>query len=418
MRPRKGMAFVGTYAVVAIYVVLVYGAIVGASLLIGMRAGHPLPPLIATALISFSYARIRGRISWFIETRLGVRRISPEGAATYLLQTWGAGGSPSDLLDSVAEVIGKATRAAAVEVRPSIPSWPAARWTPQTDSRGDSSLLSEHVVPIVFKGEALGEIAIQSGAAGVPSPKETQMIEGLADQIALTIRNATLAEEVRRQIEEISRRSGQILAARRRTVEAQDAERRNLERNIHDGVQQYLVAMAVKLSLARRLADPRKTAEALSSVGLLAKEALERLEELTSGVSSVLLMEQGLAPALRRAVESSPIPVEVIDAGTGRLPQEAEVAIYFSCLEALQNAIKHAAASAVIIALTREEDQLGFSITDDGRGFDPKAVKAGVGLRNLSDRLAGLGGTLEISAHPGRGTSIKGRVPVLEGALR
>ncbi len=400
-----------------LYVLTVYGVTTGVSLLFGAPRGHLIPALIATAVISISYAGIRHRIASNLKRRLAVERMSPEEAATELLQSWGGTEGPSsDLLASVAQLIGQATGASAVEVRPTVAGWDSATWESQVSS--PSSPVFEHVVPIVFEGDLLGEISIRSKTPEGPPPRERQMIAGLSDQIALTIRNATLTDEIQRQIAEITRRSSQVRAARRRTVAAQDAERRMLERNIHDGVQQYLVAMAVKLSLAKRSTDLDKTAEALRGASKLAREALDRLEELTSGVSSQILIEDGLQHALRKAAEASPLPVEVIDAGVGRLAEEAEVAIYFSCLEALQNAIKHSGASRVTIRLGLEAGELRFSVTDDGSGFDPEVVKPGSGLRNLSDRLTGLQGTLEVSTGHGSGTSIVGKIPIAQKATR
>ena len=416
MGSRRAAAFFLTLSVMGAYVVLVYGVLAGGAALLGARPGHPLPALIATALISLSYSKIQHSISRILKGWLGPERISPEEAATELLQSWGGELSSEELLASVAKLIGQATGASAVDVRPTVTGWSPASWKSERDSTTAKNY--EHLVPIVFEGDLLGEISIQSKTEEGPTPREREMIAGLSDQIALTIRNATLADEIQKQIEEITRRTSQIRAARRRTVTAQDAERRMLERNIHDGVQQYLVAMAVKLSLARRSVELEKTAEALSGVSRLAREALDRLEELTSGVSSQVLLEEGLEHALRRAAEASPLPVEVIDAGVGRLSQEAEVAVYFSCLEALQNAIKHSGASAVRITLDTEPGRLRFSVSDDGKGFDPEAVQRGAGLRNLSDRLSGLEGTLEISTSPGKGTSIIGKVPVAQKADR
>ena len=417
MAIRRAAVFILTLGAMSLYVLIVFGVTTGVSLLFGASPGHLIPALIATAFLSVSYGGIRQRIAENLKGRLGAERISPEEAATELLQSWGGGESPSsDLLVSVAQLIGQATGAWSVEVRPTVAGWESATWESQVIV--SSSQAFEHVVPIVFEGDLLGEISIRSKTAEGPTPRERQMIGGLSDQIALTVRNATLADEIQGQIVEITRRTSQVRAARRRTVAAQDAERRLLERNIHDGVQQYLVAMAVKLSLARRSTDLEKTAEALRGASRLAREALDRLEELTSGVSSQILIEEGLQSALRKAAEASPLPVEVIDAGVGRLPQEAEVAVYFSCLEALQNAIKHSDASRVTIRLGREGGELRFSVTDDGTGFEPETVKRGAGLRNLSDRLSGLQGTLEILSGHGSGTSIVGKVPIAQGVKR
>jgi signal transduction histidine kinase len=156
----------------------------------------------------------------------------------------------------------------------------------------------------------------------------------------------------------------------------------------------------------------------LRGAARLAGEALDRLEELTSGVSSQVLLEEGLEHALRKAAEAAPLRVDVIDRGVGRLPEEAEVAVYFSCLEALQNAVKHASASKVTITLALGPGELTFTVADDGKGFDPEKVQRGVGLRNLSDRLSGLEGTFEISTTQHAGTTIIGKIPITQRAIR
>jgi signal transduction histidine kinase len=416
MAIRRATSFALTFLAMGCYVVIVYAVIAGGFILLGARPGRLMPAILATVLVSLSYQRVRRRVGSIFESRLGPKRISPEEAATELLQSWGGDVPQEDLLTSVAELIGQATGATAVDVRPTVSGWESAGWTSKLSDK--PSEVYEHVVPIVFEGDLLGEISIRSKTPEGPTPREREMIAGLSDQIALTIRNATLADEIQRQIVEITRRTSQVRAARRRTVAAQDDERKVLERNIHDGVQQYLVAMAVRLSLARRSKDPNKTVESLKGAARLAREALDRLEELTSGVSSQVLLEEGLEHALRKAAEAAPLRVDVIDRGVGRLPEEAEVAVYFSCLEALQNAIKHASASKVTITLVLGPEELTFTVADDGKGFDPEKVQRGVGLRNLSDRLSGLEGTLEVSTRQGVGTTIIGKVPITQQAIR
>jgi signal transduction histidine kinase len=416
MAIRRAAGFTLTSVAMAFYVVIVYAVMAGGFTLLGGRSGRPLPALLATVLVSLSYPRVRRRVGSIFESRLGPKRISPEEATTELLQSWGGDLPARELLSSVARLIGQATSASSVDVRPNVPLWSSATWT--SAEKTSASPDFEHLLPIVFEGDILGEISILTTTAEGPSPKERELIGGLSDQIALSIRNASLAHDIESQLEEIASKTKEIRATRRRTVEAQDSERRVLERNIHDGVQQYLVAMAVRLSLARRSKDANKTVESLKGAARLAREALDRLEELTSGVSSQVLLEEGLEHALAKAAEASPLQVEVVAEGVGRLPEEAEVAVYFSCLEALQNAIKHSGASKVTITLVLGPGELRFTVSDDGKGFDPDKVQRGVGLRNLSDRLSGLEGAFEISTGRRVGTTIIGKVPIAQRAIR
>ena len=145
------------------------------------------------------------------------------------------------------------------------------------------------------------------------------------------------------------------------------------------------------------------------------QEALEDLRDLARGIYPPLLADKGLAAALEAQARKSPLPVMVEADGVGRVPQEIEAAVYFSALEALQNTAKYAEASSATVSLRRSNGALWFSVTDDGRGFDPDATGGGTGLQGIADRLGALDGTLEIESRPGAGTTVTGRVPVQAG---
>jgi signal transduction histidine kinase len=197
-------------------------------------------------------------------------------------------------------------------------------------------------------------------------------------------------------------------------VAAQDAERRRLERNLHDGAQQQLVALAVRLRLARTTAS-KDLAEADRMLGQLegdVTDALENLRELARGVYPPLLADKGLAAAIEAQARRSPVPVRVDVDGIGRYSQELETAVYFCTLEALQNAAKYAQANEVAVSLLEDQGELVLSIRDDGRGFDRAATPLGDGLQNMADRLEALGGTLTVRSRSGAGTTIEGHLPV------
>jgi signal transduction histidine kinase len=215
----------------------------------------------------------------------------------------------------------------------------------------------------------------------------------------LVLRNAALIEDLR--------------ASRQRLVAAQDQERRKIERNIHDGAQQRLVALAVKLKLVDSLVgkDERRAHEMLSELHSDTRQALDDLRDLARGIYPPLLADKGLAAALEAQARKSPVAVTVETDGVGRHHQETEAAVYFSCLEALQNVVKYAQASRVAVRLTQDHGMLTFEVADDGRGFDPNAARTGSGLQGIADRLAALGGHLEVQSAPGRGTTLVGAVP-------
>jgi signal transduction histidine kinase len=196
-------------------------------------------------------------------------------------------------------------------------------------------------------------------------------------------------------------------------VAAQDEERRRLERNIHDGAQQQLVALAVKVRLAEGLVgqDEQRQREALHGILDDAQDALENLRDLARGIYPPLLADRGLPDALQAQAQKAPLPVTIDHDGVERYPPEAEAAVYFSVLEAMQNVTKYAHASNVVVRLRPEGDDLTFSVSDDGMGFRKETTPYGMGLQNMADRLSALGGTLDVRSVPGEGTTVLGRIP-------
>jgi signal transduction histidine kinase len=257
----------------------------------------------------------------------------------------------------------------------------------------------ETAVPVVHQGELLGSISMRMPPKEKLTPAQERLVEDVASQAGLVLSNAQLIEELR--------------ASRLRLVSVQDAERRKIERNLHDGAQQQLVALAVKQRLAAGLIerDPAKAAAMLTDLQQETADAIETLRDLARGIYPPLLADQGLPAALTGQARKVPIPVTVAAEGIGRYPQPVEAAVYFCCLEALQNITKYAEASSVEIRLEAREGELLVQVVDDGVGFDPERTRWGSGLQNMADRMAVLGGSVEIRSRPGEGTAIVGRVP-------
>jgi signal transduction histidine kinase len=200
-------------------------------------------------------------------------------------------------------------------------------------------------------------------------------------------------------------------------VSVQDAERRRLERNLHDGAQQHLVALKVKLGLAEMLAGkhPEKARATIMQLKADTDEALETLRDLARGIYPPLLAEKGLATALESQARKATLPVTVEAAGIGRYPQEVEATVYFCVLEALQNVQKYANASRVTVGLRDVDGALRFDVQDDGHGFDIAHVTKSAGLTNMRDRVDALGGTVEIASSPAHGTAVRGALPIRGG---
>ena len=197
-------------------------------------------------------------------------------------------------------------------------------------------------------------------------------------------------------------------------IDVAEAERRRIERNIHDGAQQQLVAISVKLGLAKTLVtrDPGKALALLEVIQDEAQDALDGLRDMTRGTYPPVLADEGLGPALEQKAKKVSFPVKVVADGLGRFAKDIETAVYFCCLEALQNAAKYAQATRATVALRYVGRELSFTVIDDGNGFDPEIARRGVGLRSMEERMAALGGRFEIRSAPAAGTTIMGRIPV------
>jgi signal transduction histidine kinase len=264
------------------------------------------------------------------------------------------------------------------------------------------------MVPVRHGDDLLGAISLAKPPSEALTSTEDGLLRHLASQAGLVMRNAQLTAELRATIEE-------LLASRRRLVGAQDAERRRIERNLHDGAQQQLIALSIHLGLlAESAGDPDQVRAAIPDLKAQLSAALEDLRALARGIYPPLLADRGLVVALRAQAARSPVPA-VVEAGqVGRYPQDAESTVYFCALEALQNVAKHARASAVTIRLAQTGGALEFSVTDDGAGFPAAAARHGSGLQGMSDRLAAHGGTLTVRSEPGQGTTITGRLATSE----
>jgi signal transduction histidine kinase len=255
-------------------------------------------------------------------------------------------------------------------------------------------------VPVVHNGELLGAISISMPKDEPLRPAGRQLVADVASQAGLVLANAGLIEDLR--------------ASRQRLVTAQDEARRRLERNIHDGAQQELVALGIRLQLAEIAVteDPAQTGQVFGDLKADAAGALETLRDLARGIYPPLLADLGLAAALDAQARKSPLPVTVEADGIGRFGQDTEAAVYFCCLEALQNTAKYAHASAARICLQAQNGTLRFTVSDDGAGYNAPRTPVGSGLRNMADRLAALGGRLEVHSAPGHGTTITGLLPI------
>ena len=320
--------------------------------------------------------------------------------------------STEDVLPRMAEILGQGCGAdrAAVWLRVGTEIRLAASWPDEADAGsprirliGDDLLDfagADHAFPVRHQGELLGALTLAMPAADPMNPARAKLARDVAAQGGLVLRNVRLIEELR--------------ASRQRLVTAQDEERRRIERNIHDGAQQQLVALSVQLRLAESMVgkEPEKERQLLHRLQAATAEALEDLRVLARGIYPPLLAEEGLVVAIESQARKSATPVEVESKNLGRYPQHVEAAVYFCALEALNNVAKYADASSARVRLTARDGTLTFEVADDGVGFDPAETGYGTGLQGMADRLAAIGGDFEVRTRAGSGTTVKGTVPV------
>jgi len=254
---------------------------------------------------------------------------------------------------------------------------------------------------------------ISDDELGVLTSSFNDMIRGLREREGLRDEKVALTSALQASLSDLQRRAEELRASRARVVTAADVERRRMERDLHDGAQQQLVLLGLKLGQAGRLIDKDPAAATAIHGELRADlgEALSQLRDLAYGIYPAALEAQGLPAALREAVARAAIPADLQCDGAGRYRPELEAAVYFCCLEALQNAAKHAGEGATVTVNLAEQGRiLTFEVADDGQGYEAAGELTSMGLQNMSDRIGALGGELTIRSVPGAGTTISGSI--------
>jgi signal transduction histidine kinase len=288
-------------------------------------------------------------------------------------------------------------------------------WLP--DLLGNRPCAACRVAPLAHQGELLGLIVCWRADDAEPFTEEDdRVLSELARQVGLALHNMQLDSALQASLADLRHANEELRASRARIVAAGDAERRKIERNLHDGAQQHLVALAVKLRLAKDAVDddPPGAMELIDDLRADLQDAIQELRALAHGIFPPLLVSGGLAEALPAAVSRAALPTTLDIEDVHRYPADIEAAVYFCCLEALQNAGKHAGDGAKATVRVWEADgELRFEVADDGHGFDSAgATMQGHGFVNMADRLGAIDGSFEVETAVGQGTRITGRVPV------
>ncbi len=412
------------YGSLAIFITAVYvGIAVGIGTLVG-SGGKPNLGLsiLATAIVAVGFQPVRERVQKVANRLVYGKRATPYDVLSQFSERVAESYASEEVLPRMAQVLAEGTAADLAEVwlrsgelLRRAAAFPLASLVPgpvQLEGTGQPTIpYAGRTVEVRHQGELLGALAVTKRRGESLTPMEIKLMDDLAHQAGLVLKNVGLTADLQARLEDLR-------ASRQRLVAAQDGERRRLERNLHDGAQQHLVALKVKLGLVEMLAlkNPEKARATIQQLKGDADEALETLRDLARGIYPPLLADRGLAAAIEAQARKATIPVSVGADGISRYPQETEAAVYFCCLEALQNAQKYAAATQVSIRLHAADRSLRFEVADDGCGFDVATASHGAGLTNMRDRLDALGGTFEIVSNVGRGSQFIGSVPVLAAA--
>ena len=403
------MQFVAAICVIAVSVAILLRR--------GIRGGEAqrraLTPVLWTAGAAFSaFIVAKGIDAATGEPQDALNRLSEALVATIpfgfliglLRSRLAQGAALSALIAQVAQLPGEAPLRAALADALGDPSLALAYWLPESERFVDAQ---GH--PVAVSGPGWTEVELQGRriAAIAHDPAladEPDLVRTAGAAAALALENQRLTAELRARIEDLR-------ASRARLVEAGDTERRRLERDLHDGAQSRLVALALKLTLARMKVEPdSEAAELLDESSAELQASLNELRELARGLHPVVLTDRGLNAAVRILADRAPVPVEVVALPPERLPAPIELAVYFVVAEALTNVAKYAQASSATVSIAAAGARVTVEVTDDGRGGAD--MRAGSGLRGLSDRVAALDGTLGLHSPAGAGTRLHAEIPL------
>jgi signal transduction histidine kinase len=401
----------------AIYVAVV----VGLGDVLGGRSNSRWLSIVALATVAVAIEPARRRLQIVANRLVYGTRSAPadviERAGRQLAQ------SSTDALDRLAVVVADGVAATRVDVWIRVgsklittASAPGQAPVERREIHGDAVpvIPGRHCVPVHSQGRLVGLLAVAKRPGETITRAEGRLLADVASQAQLVMRNAQLTAELGAQLEVLSAHAVALQETRRRVVTLQDEERRRIERDIHDGAQQHLVALAVQLGLARAAVaeSPTEARTQLPEAQGAFRDAIASLHDLARGIYPAVLVDDGIAPALQMQAERLGLEVRMDVSGSARPPAAVESAVYFACAEALQNVAKHARATTVDVVLREESDELRFTVGDDGVGFD--VGPGGSGIVNMADRIKTLGGSLSVWSEPGGGTTVQGVVPLAE----
>lgn len=419
---------VAGWLVAAVMVVVVYVVVVrGGDLLVGTAAAHVELSILATVIVAATIERVQRYGERVAARWMGREHQNPYDVLARFSSRAAAAEAAGELPQLMARLLSEGTSAAWAQVwllvngRPTLmATHPAEAMTMTATMAAPPSIggaVDESTgvrgVAVGHGGRVLAVLRLRERDGQPLTAVEERLFAGLAAQSGLALHSAQVRAELEDRHRQLTARTAQLHAARNQLVAAQDTERRRLERDIHDGAQQQLVALRINLRLVQTVADraPERARQLIVEQERAVVDAIATVRALSRGADPEVLVRDGLAEALRIASTSCPLPVSLDLHDVGRFSRSVETAVYYCCLEALQNTVKHAEADTVSISLSLTAGALQLEVVDDGRGVQPGAAR-GAGLVNMRERLEAVGGTLRVGAASGSGTSVVAVVPV------
>ena len=369
---------------------------------------------VATAVVALAFQPVRERVQRFANRLVFGKRASPYEVMAGFARSVADTLSVDEVLPGIAEAAARGVGAPWGRTSVRLPRgdrsvvWPSEEAEPQDGAR--------HTLEVTHQGEPVGSIEIAKPGGDPITPAEERLLADLASQAGLAMHNARLTLELQARIEQISEQSQQLRRSRERLVTARDVQRKGLERDIHEGPERQLLAIGAKLHEAVAIvdADPGTAGAILDELGGRTNDTLEGLRDLARGIFPPLLADEGIVPALEAHIRKVGANAEVrVDPGAegARFDADLEACVYFCCVQAIQNVIRHAGNAPTVVRLRADEEQVTFQISDRGPGFDTNVTGAGMGVQIMRDRIDALEGELTVRSTPGEGTAVTGRVP-------
>jgi signal transduction histidine kinase len=397
------------YAALAVFIGVVYVSIVvGVGTLIGSGdEPNPVLAIAATAAVAIGFQPVRRRLERVASRLVFGRKATPYEVLSDFSRRVAA--TDDSLLGAVARSLVEGTSAdrAAVSVRVDGRLVESAVWPEAEPSPGGEA----HVVPIEHEGVDLGALTLVPATGQRLSDEDVRLAAEVASGMGLTLQNRLLTERLNNRVEELRE-------SRRRLVALQDETRRKLERDLHDGAQQQLVALKVKLGLSRMIAEKDGASQTVALLREMSEESddvVEALRSFARGVYPPLLEAEGLAAAVAAQARRSPFPVTMETDTIGRYSRDIEATIYFCVIEALRSSMERVGVTRADVRLAQSNGSVTFEVSDDGNVEPDSGAPANDVLVLMNDRVDAVAGTLTVAARPEEGTVVSGSIPVLLG---